>query len=277
MVETTIKGIGFDFPCKETNHHRHKKVPVSLELKECLIKNRFFTGLGKYQRIVAMKDWLLIGENVYVEKYSSILEGSHIYTIGAFSYCRSNLPVNTIIGRYTSISVDCRRLGLNHPMDRFTSSHITYQQSNMAINSYKEDNQYDLAVKPNQQKNGVPLIFGNDVWVGENVSFVSSGITVGDGAVIAANATVTKDVEPYSIVGGTPAKHLKYRFDENTRKKLLDLRWWQYDLGTFFEKYGMDLEINDFIEKLQNELEKGTIKPFNPGGMRLDDFLISPF
>jgi len=74
---------------------------------------------------------------------------------------------------------------------------------------------------------GGPVVIGSDVWVGYE-ALVLSGVTIGDGAVIAARAVVTKDVEPYSIVGGNPAKHIKYRFDEPTREALLRIKWWDW-------------------------------------------------
>jgi carbonic anhydrase/acetyltransferase-like protein (isoleucine patch superfamily) len=72
-----------------------------------------------------------------------------------------------------------------------------------------------------------PVVIGNDVWVGYE-AMIMSGVTIGDGAVVAARAVVTKDVEPYSIVGGNPAKHIRYRFDEPTREALLRIRWWDW-------------------------------------------------
>lgn len=69
---------------------------------------------------------------------------------------------------------------------------------------------------------------GNDVWIGAN-STIMSGVTVGDGAVIAANSHVIKNVEPYSIVGGNPAQHIKYRFTPTQIEKLLKIKWWNWD------------------------------------------------
>jgi virginiamycin A acetyltransferase len=71
------------------------------------------------------------------------------------------------------------------------------------------------------------VTIGNDVWVGYE-ALILSGVSIGDGAVIAARSLVTKDVEPYSIVGGVPAKHLKYRFDENTVESLRRIAWWSW-------------------------------------------------
>ena len=94
------------------------------------------------------------------------------------------------------------------------------------------------------------VIIGNDVWIGFNVT-IQSGVTIGDGAVIGTNALVTKDVEPYSIVGGTPAKVIKYRFDKETINKLLEIKWWNWDLEKIYENRDLLTEqnINKFIEK----------------------------
>lgn len=72
-------------------------------------------------------------------------------------------------------------------------------------------------------------VIGNDVWIGYNATILA-GVTIGDGAIIATNATVTKDVEPYSIVGGNPAKLIRKRFSEEEIEKLLMLKWWDKDI-----------------------------------------------
>ncbi|MGH8817844.1 MAG: CatB-related O-acetyltransferase [Achromobacter pestifer] len=72
------------------------------------------------------------------------------------------------------------------------------------------------------------VVIGNDVWIGANV-VIRSGVTVGDGAVCAAGAVVTRDVQPYSIVGGVPARPIRKRFDDETVNRLLAMRWWRYD------------------------------------------------
>jgi len=72
-----------------------------------------------------------------------------------------------------------------------------------------------------------PVVIGNDVWVGYE-ALILSGVTIGDGSIVAARALVRKDVEPYEIVGGNPAKHIGWRFDEPIREALLRIRWWDW-------------------------------------------------
>jgi chloramphenicol O-acetyltransferase type B len=76
----------------------------------------------------------------------------------------------------------------------------------------------------NELKKSIPTV-GNDVWIGDE-AYIYAGVNIGDGAVIAGNSVVTKDVEPYSIVAGNPAKPVKYRFDEDIVKRYIEVKWW---------------------------------------------------
>ncbi len=95
------------------------------------------------------------------------------------------------------------------------------------------------------------IIIGNDVWIGSNV-IILSGVHIGDGAVICAGSVVTKDIEPYSIAGGVPAKQIRKRFTDEAVEKLLQIQWWNWeeeeikkwipllsspDINSFLEKY----------------------------------------
>ena len=99
------------------------------------------------------------------------------------------------------------------------------------------------------------VVIGNDVWVGESAKILS-GVTISDGAVIASNSHVVKDVEPYSVVGGNPAKHIKFRFDEESIKKLLKIQWWNWDDEKIQENVNL-LCNNDiqgpFVDKFYDE------------------------
>ncbi|WP_084266125.1 CatB-related O-acetyltransferase [[Mycoplasma] testudinis] len=81
-----------------------------------------------------------------------------------------------------------------------------------------------------------PIILGNDVWMGHEAT-IMPGVKVGDGAIIGTNALVTKDVPPYAIVGGNPAKIIKYRFSEPDIAKLLEMQWWNWDIQKIMEAY----------------------------------------
>nr|WP_241961386.1 CatB-related O-acetyltransferase [Staphylococcus hyicus] len=136
---------------------------------------------------------------------------------GKYSYVGFESDFNQVeIGNYCSISSDVK-IGLGkHPTHLFSSSPVFYSNQNpFGLKSayLKFDDQPQRT------------IIKNDVWIGANV-VVKDGVTIGDGAVIATGAVVTKDVEPYTIVGGVPAQFMKKRFDDETIKKLQESQWW---------------------------------------------------
>lgn len=97
-----------------------------------------------------------------------------------------------------------------------------------AVNTPIEDGEW-VDVPGGVYSNG-QVVIGNNVFIAYQ-AVINSGITIGDGAVVAARAMVVKDVEPYSIVGGNPAKHIRYRFDEPTREGLLRIQWWNWPVS----------------------------------------------
>lgn len=94
------------------------------------------------------------------------------------------------------------------------------------------------------------VIIGNDVWLADGV-LVLSGVTIGDGAVVAARSVVTKDVKPYEIVGGNPAKHIKFRFTEEQINALLKIKWWDWNIEKIKSNFELILSpnIDEFILK----------------------------
>lgn len=93
------------------------------------------------------------------------------------------------------------------------------------------------------------VVIGNDVWVADG-AIIMSGVTIGDGAVIGARSVVTKDVKPYEIIAGNPAKHIKFRFDEKVIKELLEIKWWNWETSKI-DKYVHLLQsdnLNKFIK-----------------------------
>lgn len=124
---------------------------------------------------------------------------------------------NSTIGRFTAIGKNCNiNLG-QHPTNYLTYHSIFYRKGNWG---FHDDWVGNIEFETKQ-----PVIIENDVWIGINC-IVMGGITIGNGAIVAAGSVVTKDVPPYSIVTGVPAKVIKYRFSEDIIKRLLEIKWW---------------------------------------------------
>lgn len=139
--------------------------------------------------------------------------------VGAYSYVSHNSALLcATLGRYCSVGADCR-LGLSaHPLDRLTSSVITYRTA------FDGGEQWDSGVEEAK-----PLTIGPDVWVGTR-ALIMGGLTIGAGAVIGAGAIVTRDVPPYAIAVGNPARVKRLRFSESLVERLLASEWWKWDL-----------------------------------------------
>ncbi len=108
---------------------------------------------------------------------------------------------------------------------------------------------------------------GNDVWIGEG-AFIRRGVKIGDGAIIASHSVVSKDVAPYSIVGGVPAKHIKFRFEDNIIEQLIEIKWWDYGLSAL---EGVDFtDINKAIKKIRENIDSGVAEKFTPNVIRIN-------
>lgn len=129
----------------------------------------------------------------------------------------------TSIGRYTMLGPDVKVILGQHPTRTIASTHPAFYSSRGQMGfTYVDETIFEeerFAKKPYR------VVIGNDVWIGAYTR-IMEGVTIGDGAIVAAGALVTKDVPPYAIVGGVPAKTIRYRFDEDTIAGLLKLKWW---------------------------------------------------
>lgn len=141
------------------------------------------------------------------------------------------------IGKFCSIARECYIGGANHPLDRVSTSGCFYLSYNYTGKCYFE-NDYDWHTHTK---------IGNDVWLGIR-TIVLGGVTIGDGAVIGAGSVVTKDVGPYEIWAGNPARFIRKRFDDSTIEKLLTSKWWDWSDERLTELGAKFVDINDFVK-----------------------------
>lgn len=135
--------------------------------------------------------------------------------VGKYTYCGPQLAINPNyceIGSFCSIANEVKIGVSEHPTDCLSTSPYFYQK--LGFKDIKENVKYVSPVK-----------IGNDVWIGQS-AFIKGGVCIGDGAVVGAYAVVTKDVPPYAIVAGNPAKLIRYRFSPEIIDALLELKWW---------------------------------------------------
>ena len=137
-------------------------------------------------------------------------------SFGKYSYCGNNCSLlNTHIGSFSSISDNVVSGGSDHPSGWISTSPVFY------------DNRDSVKTKFSRlDRDKIKEVFiGNDVWIGSN-AIILSGVVIGDGAIIGAGSVVTKDVAPYAIFAGNPAKHIRYRFEEEIVEDLIKIQWW---------------------------------------------------
>lgn len=142
--------------------------------------------------------------------------------VASYSYIGRNCLIqNVSIGKFCSIASDVY-IGLGrHPTDLISTSTLFYRTKNtLGLQLVKKDYEFNEYAK---------IEIGHDVWIGTR-AIILDGVKIGNGAIIAANSVVTKDVPPYAIVAGVPAKLIKFRFDENKIEQLLKSEWWDWSL-----------------------------------------------
>lgn len=198
------------------------------------IKFYISKGLRKYLNPPAIRD-SIIDKTAAVWNHSTVSDSE----IGRYTYISDHtLIIHSHIGSFCSISSYCQIGGASHPMEYVSTSPLFFNGHN-AFGKNFSDNVY---------KEYKETYIGNDVWIGANC-LIKSGVNIADGAVIGMGAVVLKDIGPYEVWAGNPARLIRKRFDDETIERLLDLKWWSWEEEKL-KKYGNDFNTPEKILKI---------------------------
>jgi aminocyclitol acetyltransferase len=229
-----------------------KKCVINRELHYIIISSAFYDEISKELDQLGYKeknDYYCWDKRIleYDFLWDNIFIGRNSYGYRAFESVlgvNSNRNVIVSIGRFTSINVSARMQG-DHPISRLSTGLLSFIE-------VEDKKLYETKYAPVVPKN-TKITIGNDVWIGAN-SFInySKVKQIGDGAVIGTGAVVIKDVPPYAVVAGVPAKIIKYRFTEEQIKILENVKWWNWDENKLRQHAEFFFNPEMFFEKYQN-------------------------
>jgi virginiamycin A acetyltransferase len=241
----------------------------ALDIEKEFKKNRIWLS---YPHVI--NDVFKVGERVKIAKKVVVepevnLPKRRVLNGGGFSYFQSPLDIDFVSGRYCSVAQGVQIMGIEHPVDRISTHTFTFRS--YFTNRILED--FGQAPTPvNFIASLPPIELGHDVWIGQNV-LLKRGIRIGTGAIVAAGSVVTKDVPPYAIVGGIPAKVIRYRFKDRMIERLLTSCWWRFHVSDFA---GMAIDKPaQFLDELENAEIRGKIRPFAPEKVDLGEMISS--
>lgn len=230
-----------------------------LEENNISLHNRFGSRLIVGNKISFIDD-------LEVEPYVGFHAGNTFCKMGYMSYSNSPVPQNISLERYCSLAWGLTFPSWNHPIHPISTSVFTHDPSTdlvvralRAADTNKLNNLVPCPQKP-------PVKIENDVWIGQD-STILPGLVVGNGSIIAANSVVTRDVEPYAIVGGNPAKIIRFRFSVRVIEGLQRTEWWKYNF-TDFNHLSIS-EPEKFIDQFMEI--RSSLSPYNPNPIKLID------
>ncbi|MEH6513693.1 MAG: CatB-related O-acetyltransferase [Maribacter arcticus] len=170
--------------------------------------------------------------------------------MGFGSYVANDSKIaKTKIGRYTSIGPRVICVFGNHPSKKYVSTHPSFFSNWAQVGfTYTEKQHFSEFSEPISEGSLYTISIGNDVWIGSDVRILD-GVKIGDGAIVAAGSIVVKNVEPYSVVGGVPAKLIRYRFTEPQIHFLKKYKWWEKPQDWIIKNAYLFADIEQFMEQ----------------------------
>ena len=212
-----------------------------------LIKNLILRYYYQLSSKVQFGSGVKLSRNCFFQGFNYVGDQTEVgfSSMGTASYIANNSRIlYAKIGNFCSIGDNVRTFFGRHPVSEMISSHPgfynEFNPTTLYFHSDVDFEQHKFAI------DNFVVNIGNDVWIGSNV-LIMDGISIGDGAIIAAGSIVTKDVVPFEVVGGVPAKHIKYRFDVKSREIILKSKWWYWDLNEIVAKKKYFCDVDHFV------------------------------
>jgi len=182
--------------------------------------------------------------NSYAGEWTSIGPNNKLIEarIGDYTFTMDDVTINYAeVGKFTSIASHVCINPVDHPMDRVTQHHMTYRRAAFGFAETDDEHIFNW-------RRGNRVIIGHDVWIGHG-AIIMKGVRIGTGAVVGSGAIVTKNVEPYTVVVGVPARPIKARFPRDTIDRLLHIAWWDWPREQLEERFYELNDIAGFIKK----------------------------